>query len=227
MTEPLRGNRPSFNQLNRNQMQGLYLLFEKFALDDWRTYYISVIARHRKAAAQVNFIRALCAFLAGLAAALAGLVVQSTYVDGVCAGVIAPDKLPYCQNMNVVTGFLMLTAVVAPALGGAFSTLADLYQWDRQVMLYEDALKNMAIADARSPDPEMDDVTYGLSMKAYAFGSLSVMYDEAAQWGQIVRTPQQIDEFLERARARAESLQLPNFGTRGGTSSPTDATPRG
>lgn len=121
----------------------------------------------------------------------------------------------------------MLMAVVAPALGGAFSTLADLYQWDRQVMLYEDALKNMAIADARSPDPEMDDMTYELAMKAYAFGSLSVMYDEAAQWGQIVRTPQQIDEFIERARARAEAVQLPTFGSRGDSGSSSDPTPRG
>ncbi|MFQ3535692.1 MAG: hypothetical protein SNJ58_07430 [Aggregatilineales bacterium] len=200
------------DELDRNRLEALYRLFDKFALEDARVFYKAAIQKHRRAAAQVNFIRAFAAFLAGFAAALVGLIVQSVYVNGsACLAPVAPDQLGYCQFINITIILLMVMAVVSPAIGGAFSTLADLYQWDRQISLYDEALKNLAVADARSPDQEMDDATYRAALKAYSLGSLTVLYDEAAQWGQMIRTPVQIEEFIRRSQERAQSVQLPIF----------------
>ncbi|MCS6871535.1 MAG: hypothetical protein RML95_04420 [Anaerolineae bacterium] len=200
------------DELDRNRMEALYRLFDKFALEDTRVFYKDTIQKHRRAAAQVNFIRAFASFLAGFSAALVGLIVQSVYVSGsTCLAPATPDQISYCQFINVVTVILMILAIVSPAIGGAFSTLADLYQWDRQISLYDESLKNLAVADARSPDPEMDDATYRAALKAYSLGSLTVMYDEAAQWGQMIRTPVQIDEFIRRSQERAQSVRLPVF----------------
>lgn len=200
------------DELDRNRMEAIYRIFDKFALEDTRAFYKDTIQKHRRAAAQVNFIRAFAAFLAGFSAALVGLIVQSVYVSGsACLAPVATDQLGFCQFINIVVIILMVLAVVSPAIGGAFSTLADLYQWDRQILLYDESLKNLAVADARSPDPEMDDATYRSALKAYSLGSLTVMYDEAAQWGQMIRTPVQIEEFIRRSQERAQSVQLPIF----------------
>lgn len=200
------------DELDRNRMEAIYRIFDRFALEDTRVFYKDTIQRHRRAAAQVNFIRAFAAFLAGFSAALVGLIVQSVYVSGsACLPPVAPDQMGYCQFINIVIVILMVLAIVSPAVGGAFSTLADLYQWDRQISLYDESLKNLAVADARSPDPEMDDATYRAALKAYSLGSLTVMYDEAAQWGQMIRTPVQIEEFIRRSQERAQSVQLPIF----------------
>ncbi|RMF52005.1 MAG: hypothetical protein D6749_06170 [Chloroflexota bacterium] len=200
------------DELDRNRMEALYRIFDRFGLADMRAYYKTTIQKHRRAAAQVNLLRASASFLAGFSAALVGLIVQSVYVgNSTCLEPVAPDQLGACQFINGVILVLMVLAVVSPAIGGAFSTLADLYQWDRQVSLYKEALENLAIADARSPDPEMDDATYRAALKAYALGSLTVLYDESAQWGQMIRTPVQIEEFIRRSQERAQSVQLPTF----------------
>jgi hypothetical protein len=202
------------DDLDRNRLEALYRIFDKFALEDTRVFYKATIQRHRRAVAQVNFIRALASFLAGLAAALVGLIVQSVYVSGgTCLAPATPDQISYCQFINLTIIVLMVLAIVSPAIGGAFSTLADLYQWDRQISLYDESLKNLAVADARSPDPEMDDATYRAALKSYALGTLTVLYDEAAQWGQMIRTPVQIEEFIRRSQERAQNIQLPIFRT--------------
>ncbi len=200
------------DELNRNRLEAIYRVFDKFALEDTRVFYKATIQRHRRAAGQVNFLRALASFMAGFAAALVGLIVQSVYVSGnSCIAPATPDQLSYCQFINTVIVILMMLAIVSPAVGGGLSTLADLYQWDRQVSLYDESLKNLAVADARSPDPEMDDDTYRAALMAYSLGSLTVMYDEAAQWGQMIRTPVQIEEFIKRSQERAEGVRLPVF----------------
>jgi hypothetical protein len=201
-------------ELDRNRLEALYRLFDKFALEDSRAFYKTAIQNHRRAAAQVNFIRAFASFLAGFAAALVSLIVQSVYVSGsACLAPATPEQIGYCQFINLTIIVLMVLAIVSPAVSSAFSTLADLYQWDRQISLYDEALRNLAIADARSPDPEMDNATYRAALKSYALGTLTVLYDEAAQWGQMIRTPVQIEEFIRRSQERAQSIQLPIFKT--------------
>lgn len=114
------------------------------------------------------------------------------------------QEAAYCGALKVFVGFLMIVAVVAPALGAAATTLADLYQWDRMTSIYDAALENIEVADAQSPLDDMDDLTYRAALRALVEGTLTVMSDETAQWGQSVRTPAQLEKFVEEERAKVE-----------------------
>lgn len=103
-----------------------------------------------------------------------------------------------CTVIELAVPFLLILAVLAPALGGAFGTLSDLFQWDRLVNIYEVALENLEVADARSPVQRMDDEHYRASLKGYTEGTLAVMRDETAQWGQVIRTPEALEKFVAR-----------------------------
>ena len=108
-----------------------------------------------------------------------------------------------CANVQALVHALMLIAVVAPAVGGAFTTLASLYQWDRSASVYESALENLEVADSQSPLDDMDTLTYRAALRAYVENTLQVMSDESAQWGQSVRVPAQLEQFLNEERAKA------------------------
>lgn len=196
-------------RLTRDQMRALNILFDEFALHDQESYYQRTLEKYRKSASQVNRIRAFFAFLAGLAAALAGLTVQSVFASPVrCATPIAAENHLYCGAMGVLVIVASVLAVIAPALGGAFSTLADLYQWDRLITIYENARDTLKVADAYSPDDEMPDVEYRASLIAFAHGALNVMQDEAAQFGQLIRQPERIEQYIAAAQAHAAQAQL-------------------
>src|SRR5262245_39135251 len=181
--------------LERKQMEALYDLFKDAALEDQRRYYKRTVNRHRKAAAQVNRLRALFALLTGLSSALAGLIVAygvaggalescnasalSTIASGapvveatqtpeeeaaIASGTGTPQ--PSCAALNTLVPLLLVIAVVAPALGAAFTTLADLYQWDRLITVYDVALENLEVADAQSPVSSMDDLVYRAALRA-------------------------------------------------------------
>jgi hypothetical protein len=193
--------------LTRQDMEARYVLFNEFALNDQRDYYRSTIRRHREAARQVNRWRALFAFLTGLSAAVAGFIVQANFIDGAyCASGMDGAGTGYCDTMQVLVSFFILGAVATPALGAFFNTLADLYQWDRLITIFDAALENIEVADARSPLPDMDDLTYRASLRAFTEGTLLVMSDETAQWGQSIRVPPQLDQFIEEERRKAERL---------------------
>jgi hypothetical protein len=121
----------------------------------------------------------------------------------IASGQGAPQ--PNCTAVNVVVPMLLVVAVVAPALGAAFTTLADLYQWDRLITVYDVALENLEVADAQSPLPAMDDLVFRAALRAYTEGTLSVMRDETAQWGQLIKTPASLEAFIVQEAARAES----------------------
>ncbi len=108
-----------------------------------------------------------------------------------------------CARVQGLVHALMLVAVVAPAIGGAFTTLAGLYQWDRSASVYESALENLEVADSQSPLDDMDTLTYRAALRAYVENTLQVMSDESAQWGQSVRAPAQLEQFLREERAKA------------------------
>lgn len=191
--------------LQRSDMKARTEMFDRFALKDQKNYYKSAIRNNRMSASQVNRYRALFAFLTGLAAALAGLIVQSSFVGGAtCTG----DSIPAsCDSLKFLVSTLTILAVVLPAIGGAFSTLADLYQWDKLIQIYETAAANMEDADALSPKEQMeDDTIYRASMKAFAEGTLQVMTDETTQWGQSVRRPKQLEEFIKEEKDRVDSV---------------------
>jgi hypothetical protein len=187
-------------------MEARYQLFNEFALDDQRSYYESTINKYREAASQVNRFRALFAFLTGFAAAVAGFLVQSNFATGArCAAGVSP--LPGdCGNLQVTVVIFVILSVAAPAFGAFFSSLADLYQWDRMNTIYDTALENIELADAQSPLDDMDDVRYRAGLSAFAEGTLQVMSDETAQWGQSIRTPPQIEQYVESARQQVRTI---------------------
>jgi hypothetical protein len=208
------------SQLNRKEMEALYQMFDQFALEDQRRFYESSVGKYRKANFQVNTYRALFSLITGLASALAGVLVATAIPSGQC---VPGDAV--CSILSGAVIVLLVLSVVAPAIGGAFGTLADLYQWDRLVTVYSNALENIEVADARSPDPEMEDMKYRAALIAYADGTLSVMRDESAQWGQLIRTPPQLEKFLEAEEekaAKASGQQL-EFGAQVATTPPPQA----
>src|SRR5262245_59611472 len=179
----------------RKETEALYKLTKAFIFDDQENYYQAMTDRFNTSGAQVNRLRAIFSLLTGLSAAAAGLIVQASFSEGKPCSI---EGSGYCNVMGALVLLFMITAVIAPVVSGAFTTLADLYQWDRFVSIYEAAEENLGVADAQAPDPEMDDITYHASFEAYAEGVLSVMRDETAQWGQLVQTPPQTEEFLEK-----------------------------
>jgi hypothetical protein len=222
--------------MSREDMKARYQMFDHFALQDQRNYYKSSVERHQQAARQVNRYRATFAFLTGLCAATAGLVVQAGYIGNTaCARAEtaaqttesqvlsqAADLFQCNPALGVAVSILSIMAVVFPVMGALFSTLADLYQWDRLITIYGAALQNIEVADAQSPSDEIeDDLVYRAALNAYAEGTLSVMSDETAQWGQSIRTPPQLDTFIAREQSRAAKIS----GDDGKISDPVGSNP--
>ncbi len=187
--------------LSRQDLETRYEIFQKFALEDQRNYYKSTVRRYRNAAGQVNFIRALLALLTGVASALATYFISA---HPTCAATDAP---PECGGLITLTSTLAILSIILPALAALFGTLADLYQWDRLTKIYDEAVLNIELADAQSPEIEItNDIEYRAAYLAYTEGTLSVMHDESSQWGQAIRTPAQIEEYLAKAQARAQQV---------------------
>ena len=186
----------------RKYGEALNVLFEYFALKDQRDFYIHRVKQNRTAASQVNRLRAFFSFLAGVASAMAGLIVVTSFPQGMDCSVAA--DVNSCNLSLFIVSALVVVSVVSPAIGAAFTTLADLFQWDRQVDVYNAALNNINKADALSPLPEMPDDIYKLSLQAFTLGTLSVMNDEQAQWGQLIRTPQSLEKFIEDSKRRSD-----------------------
>lgn len=197
MTAPRLYSEPSPNpqdSFQRNYDRALYEIFREFALEDQRLYYTVRTRDNREAARGVNTWRAVFSLAAGLSSAALTLLISTNQVD--CTA--NPHGL--CGPLAL----LAIVSVVAPAIAAAFGTLADLYQWDRASAIYEAAVENLVVADTESPDEQMDNGKYHQALRAYSSGTLQVMRDETAQWGSLIRTPTQIEEFIASARTQAE-----------------------
>jgi hypothetical protein len=192
--------------MSQADLEARYVLFDKFAMADQRSYYKKTMEIFRASAQQVNRLRAGSAFLTGAAAAMAGLLVQIYFVDGASCGANALNPGDNCDTMRLAVSFLAGMAIVMPILGTIFGTLADLYQWDRLTTIYEAATENLEVADALSPRPRDKGVEYRAKLRAFAEGTLVVMEDETAQWGQAIRTPESLDRFIAEERARAAKV---------------------
>ncbi|MBL8152928.1 MAG: hypothetical protein JNM70_01990 [Anaerolineae bacterium] len=211
---------------NRADLETRYQMFNHFMLNDQRNYYNKTLDRHRTAAQQVNRWRAICALNTGLFAALAGLFVQVFFINNAVCVAPTPENAGACTGLGVLVTILVILSVVMPALGAFFSSLADLYQWDRMITIYDSAVENIEFADAQSPMAEMDDAVYRQSINAFVEGTLLVMSDETAQWGQSIRTPPQVADFVAKMREKASQIggdaDTPKPGTPGAS---TPSTP--
>lgn len=220
--------------LSRKDLELRYMVFDKFALNDQRSYYDTVRHKHRKAATQVNRLRALLAVLTGVAAAAAALLVATSFGTGDTCNIDRVSELPpWCGQMQFIVNTLTVLAIILPAFAALFNTLADLYQWNRLIAIYKDASENIELADAQFSDEyPTDETRFRAALMAYSEGTLSVMSDETAQWGQAIRTPPQLEEFLQTAQTRsdqaARSLVAQRAGLSGaGSSSSTTPTSAG
>ncbi|MBE2269121.1 MAG: hypothetical protein IAE80_12895 [Anaerolinea sp.] len=181
-------------KLTAAQMRGVYELFNEHALEDQRRYYKSAVDRYRRASIWANRLRALAALVTGLAAAVVGLLLSVNQTCFPTESAIPAE----CTAVRAVVDLSLLGAVIAPAVGAAFTTLIGLYQWDRMIALYESALENLDVADAQSPIEDMDDAAYYDALLNYAGGTLMVMSDETAQWGQLTKPPQTLIDFVDK-----------------------------
>ncbi len=211
--------------LSRKDLELRYKVFDKFALSDQRTYYDNIRQRHRRAANQVNRMRALLSVFTGVAAAAAALLVATSFGTGDPCNINVVGQLPeWCGQTQFIINILTVLAIILPAFAAMFNTLADLYQWNRLIAIYKDASENIELADAQSPDEYLtDEARFRAALMAYAEGTLSVMSDETAQWGQAIRTPPQLEQFLQTAERRADAAAR-SVAQRGGDTTRSDPT---
>lgn len=210
---------PNALALEREFAEARAEIFTRFALDDQRSYYEYRVRTNREAARGVNFLRAGFTLIAALASIVASVLV-STSVGQTCATNPSDST---CQVLSI----LAIIAILAPAFGAGFTMLADLYQWNRMVQVYEVALENLAVADAETPFSKMTTYQYIASQKTFSEGTLSVMKDEQSQWGTLIRTPPKVDQFLEDSERRGREIieQTQNLILRRSGGSSTPPTP--
>ncbi|MDQ7025015.1 MAG: hypothetical protein Q9P01_01475 [Anaerolineae bacterium] len=211
----------------RDEFVARYEIFDRHALKDQRWYYQGTVKRYNTALQQVNFIRASLALLTGVFAAAAALIQQQVFLgSGSCSSdtidlMAVGETLPSsCDAWRGAILLCVVLSVAIPALSAFFNSLMDLYQWDRLVQVYESAVENVNVADALSPDKDQADDSYAATYVDYVEGTLQVMSDETAQWGQSIRTPRATEEFLKEARQRSQDLNADADSTRDAANNP-------
>lgn len=191
-------------RFDRRDLNVRYEVFDHYALGDQRNYYRKTRDSNDKASQQVNFIRALFAFLTGFFSATAALIVQAYFTEsGACN---AADPASFCSGLSTAVQAMVILSVVTPAFGAFFNSLSDLFQWSRTRTIYDEALEAIRVADALSPLPEMTNKAYEEQLLDYVESVLSVMSDETAQWGQSIREPEQMKEFIKAQRQIGQSV---------------------
>lgn len=184
--------------LNRKDMEARYRLFDHFALSDQRTYYKRKTDDFRTSRLQVNRWRAGSSLATVVTTSMTAVLAPQAFNDACIAS-------GECFQLQLVVGLLAALSIIFPAIGGFFGALLSLYQWDKFVHIYSSADENLEVADAHMNNIETipDDERFIGSYLAYTEGTLDVMASETAQWGQTVKTPAQIEAFIERQASLA------------------------
>jgi hypothetical protein len=180
-------------------------LFDKYALKDQLNYYEDTVKRNEKALRQVNQLRATVSLLTGLASAMAALITQIALTQGAICHADNPITNTSCPWIRAFMLACIVASIVLPAIGGFFNSLMDLFQWDRLISIYESATENIRRADSLSPDEEQPEAEFVQSYYDYVHGTLQVMSDETAQWGQSIRAPQSTENFVKGAGEQADT----------------------
>lgn len=193
-------SQPALDEHDYNR--AVYEIFDHFALKDQEAYYKDSTQRYRTSAREVSRLRATLAFATGVASAASGLIVGLN--PGACVGTQTAASAAFnCGAIQLAVGICVILTVILPALAAAFNILSDLYQWDRLITIYRQAQDSMILVDAQSPQTQFAPPKFRAALDALVEGTLGVMTDETAQWGQIIRTPPTIEEFLKDAEERA------------------------
>lgn len=211
--------------LTRKDLEARYVMFQDFALEDQRSYYAATIKKHRKASQQVNQLRATISLLTGVAAASVGLIAAMNF--NVCDPI--PESTGFlpsagCEWWGLSINVLIILATGLPAFAAFFNMLSDLYQWDKLIAIYDAAQENIEVADAHSPIDSMGLKEYRASLQAYAQGTLDVMSDETSQWGQSIRTPKGMQQYLDKAAEDAAKVSGDSVVEETDPSQPDDGT---
>jgi hypothetical protein len=177
------------NPLSISYMETLVAIFDKFCVDDQRKYYATKEQQYREAMRGATWIRAGMALITGLASALVVFL-----ADGNDANIHA---------LRV----LVIIAIIAPAIAAGFNTLADLYQWQRMYTTFGNAFESMAKAAGQEPvRGHQDPIRLRALLDLYVSTTLNIMGDETNQWGQLIREPEEIEQYLTKAQERVDKL---------------------
>lgn len=203
-------------------MHAQFAIFQARGLRDQQAFYRRALDKYNRASDQVNRLRALLGLITGLVAGFSGLIVAINLGNAKSclannASLIANPA--DCGLTRTLVLFLMFISVVAPALAAALNILNDLYQWNRLIEIYTTAVENIEVAEANQPKDKMDVATYRAYLRAYSQGTLRVMADETAQWGQMIRKPEGTAKFLDEALQKTKDFT-------GFTVDPSDLPPK-
>jgi hypothetical protein len=192
--------KPNHKSYARYTAEALNLLFTERAYEDQAEYYEQRTRRNKLSVKQVTALRATLAFFAGLSSASATLLFTFKVRSG-CPTFAAIDLAKVvpgaeCSVLSAVLIALPIFCIVFPALGAAFHTLSDLYQWERLGTVYETAMANLKSAGAKAPLPSMSNTAYDKLLEIYALNTLAAMRDEATQWGQLIKAPDATTTFI-------------------------------
>jgi hypothetical protein len=121
-------------------------------------------------------------------------------IDSVAVGAAVADLIAIqssnCDLIQGVVNFLMVMAVVTSSITVIFTMLYSIYQWDRFAGIYESSLNNLDVLDSYSPVGMLSNRAYRDTLSIYAVNVLSGMREFAAQWGQPIRTAEEIQSLM-------------------------------
>jgi hypothetical protein len=183
--------------LKPEHVRVLIKIFDEFCENDQLQYYKRKHKLYEKAQLEVTGLRAFCALLAGLGSALVFFVSPQLQGNTDGKGVLI---------MIAIVGVAF--SIIGPALAAAFSTVSDLYQWRRFSEVFRDAWKSMERANGEEPvRPSSDALVLRAQLDRYVNTTLAVMEDETKQFGQFLRSPEDIEKFVKQAEERVERLK--------------------
>jgi hypothetical protein len=121
-------------------------------------------------------------------------------------------------NIGGWTHVWALLAIIFPVLSTAISAYNELYAFERQAKLYQDADNALLRARAEAPDlkPELTGIEYQRVLAAYVDHVENVFRTEQGQWGQLVnqlKSAEQPADAQIRDGAKDDGTAVPPVGS--------------
>ncbi|MBK8024700.1 MAG: DUF4231 domain-containing protein [Chloroflexi bacterium] len=176
-----RGGLPAYLRYDRETDESYERIFYEFMLNDTRSFYHSKIRSYRQAARECGLIGAFALLVGSIATAAAAILSPNAPDLATCGDLL-------CQLHASISPLLVLVTLMSAGIAIFFFMLPLLQQWERRIVTFETSLENLEVADAYSPVPQMDDRAFRLELETFAENALRTMEEEAAQFGQIIRS---------------------------------------